>query len=455
MPKKIELIITDKSLKSCKVHLMCNELIRKIAGKREVYNGTFNNEPAIIKIFTSKLHGPFNFKNELSGFQNLLNAGISTAKVLASGKNDKGQYVLVLEKIQDAEDVFSLTQKENKTAANTAIEKTFLCLAKMHKNGVIQNDLHFGNFLWNSNEVFALDPAEMVFKNKTVSLTKRIDQLATLLASNMECCWNDRAKLLKHYFSSFSENLNASLITQIEAKVLQKRIKQIPKMLKKSLRTSKKYTKVISKNFSGVFTDSCFESINLSRFMQNIDEIINAGEILKRGNTCFVSKIEVGNKPYVVKRYNHKGTWHSLRHTLKRGRARKCWLFGHRLSHLNIPCAKPIAFIQHHKFGLLWQTYIINEFIQGSELSKIITDSKYTNEEKEKLVNESKELLNQLISFKMTHGDMKLGNIMIQESKPILIDLDSMKLHRDPITLKLYANKMLKYFDFRFETLQK
>ena len=57
----------------------------------------------------------------------------------------------------------------------------------------------------------------------------------------------------------------------------------------------------------------------------------------------------------VVKRYNHKGFTHSLRHTIKKSRAHRGWLHGHRLVMLDIATPKPLAYIEQIKEKLIWK----------------------------------------------------------------------------------------------------
>jgi len=47
------------------------------------------------------------------------------------------------------------------------------------------------------------------------------------------------------------------------------------------------------------------------------------------------------------------------------------------------------------------------------------------------------QLLKNIHALNISHGDLKITNIMISESKPVIIDLDSMKQHSN----KYFFNK--------------
>ena len=99
---------------------------------------------------------------------------------------------------------------------------------------------------------------------------------------------------------------------------------------------------------------------------------MDVGQILKRGNTCYVSRIKLGGCDVVVKRYNHKGFIHSLRHTLKRSRASRSWLHAHRLQILKIAGPAPLAYIEHRRGMLVWKSYFVAEYIAGEKLDDFL-----------------------------------------------------------------------------------
>ena len=128
--------------------LRCRKCLRTIPGKRIVYDGVANEKPAIIKIFLSRLHGKRHFNRELNGFKELTDRRIQTAKVLATGKNSKKQPIFVLEKVENAVDVFDLLQSaDNPLDTELALKAVFACIAQMHAAGILQRDLHMGFFI--------------------------------------------------------------------------------------------------------------------------------------------------------------------------------------------------------------------------------------------------------------------------------------------------------------------
>jgi tRNA A-37 threonylcarbamoyl transferase component Bud32 len=157
---------------------------------------------------------------------------------------------------------------------------------------------------------------------------------------------------------------------------------------------------------------------------------MDSGEILKKGNTSYVSRIKWNGKDVVIKRYNHKDLFHSLRHTIKRSRAYRVWLHGHRLTILGIATPRPLAYIESYRGPILWKSYIITEYVNGLKLYDFFRDKKVSNERRARLVSSVEKLLQKMGKYKITHGDLKHTNILITDNGPVLTDLDAMVVHK-------------------------
>ena len=176
-------------------------------------------------------------------------------------------------------------------------------------------------------------------------------------------------------------------------------------------------------------------------FIEQVDMLMDSGEILKKGDAVYVSHIIWNNKNIIVKRYDHKGFIHSLRHTIKKSRARKGWLYAHFLGALNIATPRALAYIEQRKGLLVWQSYLVTEYVEGQKLWHFLRDDDITEQQKMDEIDQVVRLLDKLWKYRITHGDLKHVNILITENGPVLIDLDGMMVHRWEL---LYRNKRAK-----------
>jgi tRNA A-37 threonylcarbamoyl transferase component Bud32 len=157
---------------------------------------------------------------------------------------------------------------------------------------------------------------------------------------------------------------------------------------------------------------------------------MDKGQTIKGDNTTLVSRLTFNGKDVVVKRYNHKGIIHSLRHTIKKSRARQGWLHAHRLRMLQIDTPKPLAFIEKRRGLLLWQSYLVTEYTRGQKLYDFFNDTSISQEERLTVTQHIMDLFERLGQYRISHGDLKHTNILIADSRPILTDLDAMHFHK-------------------------
>jgi len=189
--------------------------------------------------------------------------------------------------------------------------------------------------------------------------------------------------------------------------------------------------------------DFCQGAVPLD-FAEQIDTLMDEGQILKDGNTCYVSRLTWNGEDAVVKRYNHKGFVHSLRYTIKRSRARGGWLHAHRLEMLKISTPKPLAYIEQRKGFLIWKSYLVTRYVEGQKLYDFLRDENVTREQRLTASQRVKDLLDEMGKHRITHGDFKNSNILISKTGPVLIDLDGMKVHKWDWSYKAQKAKDIK-----------
>ncbi len=429
---------------------VCNncQLIREVGDRRQVYSAYWNNQRVIIKVFRQGLLGRRHLFREWNGLQKLRSLQILRPEPLFFGKTSSGQWAMATEYILNSRDVFTLFQElTDKPTKVKLLQSVIGQLAHLHIQGVLQKDLHLGNFLEANNRFYVLDPAQIRFYSQPVAVKKGLAQLVQLCTN-----WpaDDEPRLetfIRKYFAVRGLILRPWLLERLLRQIRACRMRTTRRFLPKTLRNSKRYFTLRTKTVRGVFANAFCEPKQAAELPLQIDLVMSKGKILKRGNTCFVSLVEINGKRVVIKRYNHKGFWHSLRHTLKGSRAKHCWLDGHRLRMLKIPTAPPLAFLEKREGPLVYCSYIINEWVEGPKLNEFLELVAIDEERQAMVLQQIDSILELMERYRITHGDLKRANIIISESGPVLIDLDSMKVHRIGLLYRHCRNKDLKQFD--------
>lgn len=434
--------------------IRCIALLRRLPGKRCVFEGLWQAQPVIVKIFTNPWHGRLHFNRERRGLCLLVEHSIPSPKLLHSGKTADGRWALLLEKITPAEDLAQQLEKaDDPQQALELCREWFNLVALMHQKGIVQKDLQPGNFLFNGEILYALDPGTICKKRAPLSVRDGLWQLAGMICTMPSFVRQNPHPWLEHYCRQRGWQMSHKMLALLDKFLHKQRQTLVRRTLQKTLRDSKRYFSLQEGPYKGMFTRRDWTPETARQFVRQIDVLMESGQILKRGNTCFVSRVRFGSLDIAIKRYNYKGLWHAVRNTLKGSRARKCWLTAHRLLEYDLPCPAPLAFIEQSSWGLNGQTYFLSVFLDGRTLSAILTDPLLNPEEKESIILETENLLNRLQNAQMIHRDVKLTNFLFYNHQPFLIDLDSIHSYPSKILSKRLGNKMSDRFRAKINNL--
>ena len=422
--------------------LSCTALLRTIPGKRDVYDAVWDNRNVIVKVFSRGIGAKRRVAKEWRGLTLLQKRGLSAPAPLFYGRTRDRRWAVVQERIVDSSTVLEVLERGGLTEGNVGLLVRVLReLAIHHGKGVLQKDLHLGNFLLQNDKLFAVDPGQMRFLSHPVSRRRSISQVALLSYPLLEKDRDSIERLCDEYFSARGWQCGESDTTLLYKELVRQRQGGVRNCLKKCIRTSKRYVRIRKGGHVGVFVKSFCLGAEPLDFVGHIDALMDGGQILKKGNTCHLSRVEWNGKDIVVKRYNHKGFLHSLRHTLKRSRARRGWLHAHRLIMLGIPTPRPLAYVEQRRRMLVWRSYFVSEYVAGPNFDDILRQADISESRLAAVRQSIVDLLDKLTLHRITHGDLKHTNILVTEAGPVLIDLDGMRVHRWNWMFKITRHK--------------
>ncbi len=381
------------------ISLSCTALLRSVKNRRCVYDALWKERNVIVKVFTHKLSGWRHVIREWKGLNTLVNRKINVPDPLFLGKTEKGDWVVVTEKINDSNtvlEIFNYTQNPEKKLELLLL----MCreLAIQHKAGVLQKDFHLENFIQANGKIYTLDPGQMKFFTQEVPKDKSISNLAMLMLYLQDNDKISRDIICGEYFKLRRWKYTNQEEYPIQKQIELQRKKGIKRGLKKCLRTSKRVFRIKKDGITDI-------SVKL------------------------FTEFQWNNNNIVIKRYNHKNLLYSLCHSVITSRARKVWLLTQRLVMLRIHTPKPLAYIERRKGFILWNSYIVTEYADGRNLYCVFNDKSLSDNERTLITKQIEKLLEKLWSHHITHGDLKHSNIIITPNGPTLTDLDQMKVH--------------------------
>jgi tRNA A-37 threonylcarbamoyl transferase component Bud32 len=180
--------------------------------------------------------------------------------------------------------------------------------------------------------------------------------------------------------------------------------------------------------YRGVFDPRFAEGESMPRFVREVDALMGQGQFLKNDRASFVSRVRWNGQEVVVKRYNRRGFWHSLRHTIKGSRAKRTWLHAHRLVSLGVATPEPLAYFDEYRGRLLRRSYFVTRFVPGPHVYQMLRDPTVADEQKQGIHDQILDLLSRLAEHGISHGDMKHTNILFDGTGVVLTDLDAMRI---------------------------
>ncbi len=446
-----------------KKFIFAEKILRIIPGKRLVISGIWQDKPVVAKLFFDTHRAKQHWQKEITGAKKLHENNIPTPQLLHEVMSvDRRAYVLIFEHIAESEDLASIWKNRPTIAAVLPIlQQAITELATQHVLGIMQHDLHLKNFLLADNKIYTLDGAQIEVTAPLLSRTLSMENLALFFAQ----LGTGVAALQKELFLFYAKLRGWRLKTEDFYELfylIQKRNdKRWRQFSKKIFRNCTDFCRLKFSAFD-VMYDRQYTSETLLNFLREPDAIFNHPQtkILKAGRSATVAKIQIDQHVFVVKRYNLKNIWHRLRRALRNTRAHNAWQAAHKLCLFGIATAKPVAFIENNYLGFKGTSYYVTEYIAGPHAGEYFQKYQVDENQSKRMVRQIALLLKNIAQLEMTHGDLKITNILINNNdQPVLIDLDGTVEHLSLSglrnTLQHEIKRFLKNFDQQLDLKDK
>ncbi len=322
--------------------VQCGRRLRAIAGRRSVFDGTYGGRPVVVKQF-GDVFNRFRCRREQRGLERLRRCGLAAPEVLLSGKDDKGHDVLVIEKIENAVDVLdALKSAQSPQVVESILVAIVRYVARMHQAGVVQLDLHTGNFLVSGSEIYAIDAAKLKFRPKPISIDDSCRQLAMLLTGIPARFLEQEPELLRLYCRTRGLNQTSDWYDRLQTLKARRRKAYLPKALKKTLRNSKRFFVLKERNYRGVFYKEAFDAESARRLIELLENH-EAGD-----ERTFILDFE--GVQYEVMQFKPKHKLEALRWRLFGSPARRRWLEAWKRYYIDQDIQLPAAIIKSNDY---------------------------------------------------------------------------------------------------------
>jgi tRNA A-37 threonylcarbamoyl transferase component Bud32 len=420
LPAELSIVI-DGAPATITVH----SVLRLLPRKRVVFKGIIDNQVVAVKLFTRNLSSERNIARELTGYAAVCAGGVTSPKLVGHFTTDSREFEgLIYEFIEEATELGQCWPQFTDAEKQHWLRAVMNASLALHCVGAYQEDIHLGNFLLQGTRLFLLDLGSIVIREAPLAQRDCLLNLGQLIAQLdvREHALTEPA--IASYFS------HSGWIDSIPLR----------NDLQKAIRTAwrrrlRDYLRKARRNCSLTHFEQSFRQLiahrrgwegdELSNFFADPDRIMAQGTLLKAGNTATVVKAEINGRPVVIKRYNIKNWRHALGRSLRPTRAQHSWRYAHMLELIGIHSLIPVALLEQRCGPLHGRAYFICEWIGAPDLLSLGADYRLSEREADALQS----LLLQMRKCRVSHGDFKANNLLLDGDNIAVIDLDAMQRH--------------------------
>jgi len=403
-------------------------LLRVLPGKRIVGEAQWRGRRVLAKLFVAQ-HNSRHWERERQGIDALHAANLPTPDVVFAGRLAGGGHFLLTEFLEGSRTLAERwlavdTEPPGNRPALAVLQPAFSLLGRLHAAGLVQTDLHLGNFLDYRGELFLIDGdgIQRAAKSPTTVAQQALDNLA-LLVAQLPLAWESCVDVLVTAYTSEQHRLRPEREALLQA-VESARAQRLTHFLGKTLRDCSQFAvRSTTSLFSAVVRS---EKEALSELLESPDRAIEKGQMLKDGNTCTVARVEVGGHALVVKRYNLKSFRHALSRFWRPSRAWHSWVAGHRLAFYGIATPAPLAMFEERVGPIRRRAFLVTEFCPGENLLQRLSPDREPDPAEAAAITA---FFGALFRLKISHGDMKATNLIWHAGRLVVIDLDAMIQH--------------------------
>ena len=390
------------------VRALCTAVLRVQPGRRLVLRVAVEGREMILKAFFGP-RAERDWRRERRGVTALGESGVATPDLLAIGRGG-GARILAFELLDDA-----------RQPSVGDVAELLATLARMHRSGIRQRDLHPGNFLVSGTRVFAIDGGGVAV-SKTVRGTRRLSDVVRLLAHYP----SDTLGSLAPFKSAYEEAAGTALPKwssgDLGDRVARARRHRLADFMAKTNRDCTAFS-VREEPRRRIVVGRGDDDPHLADIIADPDGAVSSGEPLKRGNTA--AAVRCGD--FVVKRYNVKDRWHRHRLRGRSTRALKAWRAGHGLRFAGLVTPRPRALIEMRspEVGAA-VAFLVVDHVEGERLDLAVDGAGVDAELNGALAR----MFGAWRELRFEHGDTKASNFVVKDGDIHVLDLDAAVFRR-------------------------
>ncbi|MBS3921102.1 MAG: hypothetical protein KG012_19695 [Deltaproteobacteria bacterium] len=327
----------------------------------------------------------------------------------------------------------------------TELVKTVI---KMHSSGLLHQDLHAGNFLWDGESFYLIDlhRARLL---RSLSLNQRLWNLSHLFHS-LRSVWgeDEQLRFLDQYFGgdSISSQKKGAYLIKIHSWMARLQKRQWKSRTKRCLKESTEFSVKKEKGLTFYHRKGFpFDRLKkvVERHLAMVEE--NPSLLVKQSPEVIVSIFDDEDDRICVKQFCYPHWWNRFREHFRRPKGLKAWLGGNGLRVRGISSIKPLALMERKSWFNFVEGFLVMDASEpGEEMDRYLCKGFSGFEEKRVFIKSFARWLSQLHQKGIYHQDMKTCNILVSKNGQVwdfkLLDLEDVRLNEKVNDKKLFRN---------------
>jgi tRNA A-37 threonylcarbamoyl transferase component Bud32 len=319
---------------------------------------------------------------------------------------------------------------------------------KFQDAGLLHQDLHAGNFLWEDHSLFLTDlhHARIV---RRLSLNQRLWNLSHLFHS-LRSVWAEKEQLqfLDRYFEGrFNDSRNREILNQRIYPVMGRlQERQWQSRTKRCLVESTEFTVRKEKGIR-YFHRRDFPIDRLKRVLEGHRALVIEGpsSLIKSSPGVIVSILNDEGEKICLKQFCYPRFWGRMKEHFRRSKGLKSWMAANGIRARGIPSLKPLALVERKSWLGLKESFLFMEVLaDDQEMDRYVLKGFGDLNKKRLFIKTFARWLDGLHKMSLFHKDMKTCNILVSERGKIwdfhLLDFEDLVTGRKVNRKKLFRN---------------
>ena len=398
--------------------ICCTRVLRAIQGKRITCLGDFGSHKVVAKLFFHARRAKNHWQRSYKGCHKFIERSITAPNILFSGYlHEYGVYMIVFEYIENAVRFYeALASVQDEDQRQELLNRLIGCLARHHQQGIIQYDMHMGNFLLKGKKIYSLDGDHVRSFKGPITKSRSLTNLC---------------KLLSNFFPLLKARVLESYQAYCSAREWDPREKDTRKLIgiasgMRKRRLAKNVRKMYRSGSSfSVFKTSGYYSIrNRSIWNDRFKAISDHPELIiaqtsgEQLDGFHKYHLSIDDVPVTL--YSARAFGYYLR---RFGVVSRIWRNALRLNRLEIHTPRPVAIIEKRKRLMIWHAFLIVESWEGVVAQDFFLSNSVPERDKHIV---AERIANAFLVMQQTGIAIRgvcSTNILISDLEPVFLDV--------------------------------